>query len=210
MNRTSLSLLAILLLAACAEAPPPPGLPTAVAAVSAATLPLDPADPAWQRAPVFPAALILQDIVEPRLLTPSTPRLEVRALTDGAQIAFLLAWPDDGADEGGSPARFTDACAVQLPALAGPDLPAPQMGEAGKPVLVTYWSAALQARAEGRRDDLRDLYPNAAVDHYPFEAPSLTPDSPAQKAMADRYAPARRLGNVASGAQGRAVQDLVA
>lgn len=201
---------ALLAAAACQKAAPPAAAPTDVQAARAAALPLDPADPAWQQAPAFPAALILQDLVEPRLLVASTPTLEVRALTDGANVAFRLAWPDDAEDGGGPTGRFADACAVQLPAVTGPDIPAPQMGEPGKSVLISYWSAATQARAEGKRDDIRAVFPNAAVDHYPFQAPSLAAGSPAQQAMEQRYAPAARLGNVVTGATGRAVQDLVA
>jgi hypothetical protein len=84
------------------------------------------------------------------------------------------------------------------------------MGESGRPVQITYWSAAWQAAVDGRGDSLKDLYPNATVDHYPFEAPSLDPGSAEQKAMAARYAPARALGNVLAGPWEKPVQDLIA
>ena len=47
-------------------------------------------------------------------------------------------------------AQFPDACAVQLPAKLEPTVPAPQMGEAGKTVEITYWRAAWQAVVDGR------------------------------------------------------------
>jgi hypothetical protein len=181
-----------------------------VVAVRRAALPEDPADPAWKAAPVHRAPLILQDLVEPRLLEPSTREVLVRAITDGARIAFRLEWDDPSQDDTQAPGRFTDACAIQLPTRVSPDLPAPQMGEPGRPVEITYWRAAWQAVVDGRGDSIRDLYPGAGVDHYPFEAASLEPGSAEQTAMAMRYAPARAVGNAMAGPRTRPVEDLVA
>jgi hypothetical protein len=100
--------------------------------------------------------------------------------------------------------------AVQVPAAVGADAPAPQMGEAGRPVEITYWRASWQAVVDGRGDTIRDLYPRAAVDHYPFESPSLAEGSDERAAMAERYAPARRLGNPMAGPRDSPVQDLIA
>jgi DMSO reductase family type II enzyme heme b subunit len=99
---------------------------------------------------------------------------------------------------------------VQVPASVQADLPAPQMGEASRPVEITYWRAAWQAAVEGREDSIASLYPNAAVDHYPFEAAALKPGSEAQRDMAARYAPARAVGNTMAGPRKQPVEDLVA
>ena len=40
-----------------------------------------------------------------------------------------------------------------------PTVPAPQMGEAGRSVEITYWSAAWQAIVDGRGDTIQDVYP---------------------------------------------------
>ncbi len=181
-----------------------------VVAARSAKLPTTPDDPEWAAAPVYAAQLLLQDMVEPRLIEASTPKVDVRALTDGSRIAFRLDWADDTANDLPGIARYADACAVQLPASTGPDVPAPQMGEPGRPVEITYWRASWQAAAEGRPDTIKALYPGATVDHYPFEAASLPPGSEAQREMTQRYAPARALGNDMAGPKGRAVQDLVA
>jgi len=188
----------------------PPASPAEVAAMRLASVPADPADAAWRKAPVHTAALLLQDLVEPRLMTPSTTQVRVQAITDGARIAFRLEWADSAADNLPGAARFSDACAVQLPSKIEADMPAPQMGEPGRPVEIAYWRASWQATLDGRKDTIDTLYPNASVDHYPFEAPSLKPGSPAQSEMAARYAPARALGNMMEGPRGRSVQDLVA
>jgi len=188
----------------------PPLSPAEVAVRRVAVMPSDPDDPAWSTAPLHVAPLILQDMVEPRLLAPSTREVRVQALTDGARVAFRLAWDDPSRDDLPGAARFGDACAVQLPARIAPDIPAPQMGEPGRAVEITHWRAFWQATVDGRGDTIQDIYPNATVDHYPFEAATLPLDSPARKEMADRYAPARALGNRMAGPRASPVEDLVA
>jgi hypothetical protein len=181
-----------------------------VKALPAAALPAAPDDAAWRSAPVHVAALLPQDVVEPRQLAATTASIEAQALTDGKRIAFRLAWAAPARSDAATPSGFSDAVAVQLPAAPGADVPNPMMGEEGKPVEITCWRAAWQAAVDGRPDTVAALYPNARVDTYPFESPSLVPGSPEQLAMAKRYAPARALGNPMAGPRDRPVQDLVA
>ena len=202
------SLLVLAVLAACQKGPP--ALTAEVVVVSRASVPADPADAAWNDAPVHIAPLILQDMVEPRLLKPSTAEVRVRAITDGARLAVRLDWRDPAQADVPGPARFSDACAVQFPATLTADTPAPQMGEKGKPVEITFWRATWQAAVDGRGDTIKDLYPNATVDAYPFQAASLEKDSPAQREMELRYAPARAVGNRMAGPRDRPVENLVA
>jgi hypothetical protein len=49
-----------------------------------------PATQGLAEVPVHVATLVLQDIVEPRLLTASTPTLRVQAISDGHRVAFSL------------------------------------------------------------------------------------------------------------------------
>lgn len=184
--------------------------PAEVRAVKVAVLPAAPDDAAWATAPVHAAALLPQDVVEPRVLVASTSGVEVQAMTDGTRIAFRVAWAVPARSDRAGPATFSDACAVQIPADPGRDAPNPMMGEAARPVEITYWRAAWQAAVDGRPEALATLYPNAKVDHYPFESASLVPGSPDQLAMALRYAPARAVGNPMAGPHTSAVQDLVA
>jgi DMSO reductase family type II enzyme heme b subunit len=172
-------------------------------------LPDHPMDAAWQNVPEHVAKLLLQDMVEPRLMTPSTSAVRVRSITDGARLALRLEWDDDSENAVAGTAEFPDACAIQLPARTEPTVPAPQMGEPGRPVEVTYWNAAWQATAGGRGNSMKDLHPTAAVDHYPFNAKSLEKDPAAQREMALRYAPAKALGNFMSGPRDLPVEDLV-
>ena len=210
MNHKRIAALALIaLLAACSGGPP--AAPSAeVIAAHRAQVPTDPNDAVWQDAPLYSAALVLQDMVEPRLLEPSTDKVQVRALSDGKSIVFRLEWVDPTDDDLPGLGRFSDACAVQLPASIQADVPAPQMGEMQRPVEITYWRAFWQSMVDGREDTIKALFPNATVDHYPFEAASLPPGSEAQREMALRYAPARALGNDMAGPRKQPVQDLVA
>jgi DMSO reductase family type II enzyme heme b subunit len=196
-------------IAACSGGPP--SAPSAeVVAARRAALPSDSSDRAWRDAPVFTAALVPQDMVEPRLLEPSTDKVLVRALFDGTSIAFRLEWADPTENDVPGLARFSDACAVQLPVTIAADVPAPQMGETQRPVEIVYWRAYWQSMVDGREDTIKALFPNATVDHYPFEAAALQAGSEAQREMAQRYAPARALGNAMAGPRRQPVQDLVA
>jgi hypothetical protein len=181
-----------------------------VVAVTAGGIPSDPGDAAWERAPEHAAKMVPQDLVEPRLMTPSTAEVRVRSITNGSDIAFRLEWDDPTKSDTPGPAKMTDACAIQIPETIEKNLPEPQMGQEGKRVQVTYWRADWQASADGRGDTIRDLYPNASIDHYPFEAKALEKGSDAQRQMMQRYAPARALGNLRSGPRSVPVEELIA
>lgn len=210
LRRKWLPVLVALLSAAGPACRRGPARSTEVVAVPADRIPLDPADAAWNEAPEYTARLLLQDLVEPRLMKPSTPEVRVRAVATASEIAFRLEWLDSGRDDRAGPGRFVDACAVQLPRKLEAEPPDPQMGGPGRPVEITFWRADWQAWADGRKDDIREYYPQAAVDHYPFTAPPLKPDSPEQREMARLYAPAKAAGNRRSGPRELPVEDLVA
>ncbi|MEE9197765.1 MAG: ethylbenzene dehydrogenase-related protein [bacterium] len=206
------ALLVLLAPLGCQEKSPvaTPEAAAEVVAFRRVVLPTDPGDVAWRKASMHVAPLIPQNLVAPRLMEPSTKEVRVQAMTDGNRVAFRLAWADSTQDDLPGAKRFTDACAVMLPQDAKAPVPSPMMGAAGTPVEITYWSAFWQAALDGRGDTIKDIYPGAAVGHYPFEAPSLKPGSKEQKAMAMRYAPARTLGNRRVGPRERPVEDLVA
>jgi hypothetical protein len=208
--RSFTSMVLAALVVACGGAPHQETA-TEVVAVRRQAVPADPGAKEWDGVPAFRAPLQLQDMVEPRLLVASTPEVHVQAVTDGTRVAFRLRWPDATTNDLPGTGRFSDACAVQLPRAATPgDVPAPQMGEANRPVEISYWRAFWQATADGRPDAIQAIHPAASVDHYPFEAASLPKGSPEQQAMAARYAPARALENRMAGPRQRPVEDLVA
>lgn len=206
MRYSVLSLIAVSLVG-CARTPAP--VPDVVAIVSL-SLPADPGDAAWDLAPEHAARLLLQDLVEPRLQEISTPEVRVRALTSGGEMALRLEWPDASVDDLPGAGRFNDACAVQVPQKPTGAVPDPQMGQPANGVDITFWRADWQATVNGRGDSIRDLYPNALIDHYPFEAPSLEKGSAAQRKLATEFAPAEGAGNRRGGQRTSAVEDLIA
>lgn len=178
--------------------------------VQAKEITLDPNAAVWDAVSLHVSKMILQDLVEPRLLEPSTPEVQVKAITNGTEIAFRLEWIDESQSDLPGPRHFIDGCAVQLPAKVEANVPAPQMGEVGKTVEISYWRADWQAIIEGRSDNIQSYYPNATVDHYPSEAKPLDANPQAQNEAAMRYAPARALGNRRSGPRDQPVEDLIA
>jgi hypothetical protein len=202
--------LPVIALAALVACRPAPVATPEVVAVRAAALPDRPNDAAWQAAPEHLAKLLLQDLVEPRLMTASTPEVRVRALTNGSEIAFRVEWPDADVNDLPGAGRFADGCAVQVPQKLEVAAPDPQMGQVGRGVQISYWRADWQATVDGRGDTIKDLYPNATVDHYPFDAASVAPGSETQAQMARRYAPADAVGNRRGGLRTTAVEDLIA
>ncbi len=204
---TSLILVVLLFTAACKKAQ----VPTAevnVAQVKEITL--DPNSPVWDAVSLHVSKMILQDLVEPRLMEASTSETQVKAITNGTEIAFRLEWLDDSQSDMPGPKHFIDGCAVQLPAKVDPNVPAPQMGEVGKTVEISFWRADWQAIVEGRADNINAIYPNASIDHYPEDAKSLENNPQARAETSARYAPARALGNRRAGPRDQPVEDLIA
>ena len=181
-----------------------------VVIIPARPLPLRPTDSLWDSAPEHLGKLLPQDLVEPRQLTPTTPEVRVRSVASGSDVAFRLEWIDATQSDLPGPSKFLDGCAVQIPKAIEPDPPDPQMGQTGRPVEISFWRADWQASVNGRKDTIREIYPNAAIDHYPFQAKSLEPDSAAQKEMAARYAPSQAVGNRRAGPRESPVEEMIA
>jgi hypothetical protein len=132
-------------------------------------------------------------------------------LSDGKELAVRLQWKDASKNDLPGAARFFDACAIQFPTNSESGTPDPQMGQAHRPVEITYWRADWQASVDGRKDSLQAIYPRATVDHYPYQAAPLQGNPAQQQAMALRYAPARKLQNhIGSGPRSQPVQELIA
>lgn len=203
----SLIILTFLLFASCRKAiVPTPD----VQVFSAKNMTLDADDSAWNNAPTHVSKLILQDLVEPRQMAVTTQEVQVQAITNGTEIAFRIEWIDETNNDMAKPQNFIDGCAVQVPVKIESSVPAPQMGETGKTVQISFWRADWQAIVDGRADDITGIYPNANPDHYPFNAKSLENNPQAQKDAALRYSPARALGNNRQGPRQQPVEDLIA
>ncbi|OFW05214.1 MAG: hypothetical protein A3I61_10680 [Acidobacteria bacterium RIFCSPLOWO2_02_FULL_68_18] len=200
---------AVVITGACRRGPAIDTIQIAAVAASGALPTDDPLSALWDRAPEHPAALLVQDIVEPKLLQPGVTRVDVRALHNGEWIAFRLGWADATRSMLAQSGVTSDSVAIQFPVQAGSQVPDPAMGEVGKAVHLLYWKALWQDDAERAvrgQDRVSALYPNAAIDHYPFLA-----NPAAKEEMARRYAPADAAGNpITRRASTSPVQELVA
>jgi DMSO reductase family type II enzyme heme b subunit len=209
MRRLALVAATVLVAGACGRAP---AVNTAdVRAVRAAgPLPAtDPQSALWDAAPEHPARLMVQDVTEPRLIKPGVELVNVRALHDGASIAFRLEWADATQDLIPDIGRGSDAAAIQLPLQPGADVPDAAMGQLGKGVQICYWKAVWQDDADraasGGKDRIAALHPDATTDHYPPQAGGA-----AREEMERRYAPAAAAGNPILTARNGAVQEMLA
>ena len=169
-----------------------------VAKLTASPLPFeDPLSSLWNQAAEHPASLLKQDLTEPKLTEAGAELVKVRALHDGKWIVFRLEWRDSTEDLIPRTGSSSDAAAIQFPLNGNGNVPDAAMGEKGKGVRIWYWKALWQddaARARsGGGDRIATLYPNAAIDHYPYQA-----NAKAREEMEKRYAPARAAGNPAT------------
>ena len=185
----------------------PPVSTGEVVAVLRQGQPPAPADSSWSQAPVYTVPLLTQNMLDPKLMAPSTPEVRVQAITDGSQVSFRLEWDDSSRDDLLAAGRHSDACAIQVAAHNETGAtPSPIMGNPRRPVEIAYWSASWQATVDGRPDTIQAFYPGATVDSYPFAA--AAPDK--QGEMAILYAPTRSLGNDRGGPRKQPVEDLLA
>jgi hypothetical protein len=202
--------LAVVALAGCSREPAQ-DLEQIPAKRVTAPLPFDdPTSALWRQAAEHPVKLLKQDLTEPMLKEPGVELVKVRALHDGQWVVFRLEWEDATPDLIPLVGYSSDAAALQFPVAPDGDVPHAAMGEKSKRVGIWYWKSVWQDDAQraqaGVGDRIASLYPNAAVDHYPFEA---NPEARAE--MEKRYAPARAAGNpVTLGPGSGGVQVLLA
>ncbi len=193
--------------AACTPSGPPAPKATEVVAKFVPEVPrLEPNDERWSSAPELLTKLLLQDQAPPKLDRPGVETVRVRALRDDQWLSFRLEWSDPSVDELVAAARFGDMAAVQLPFMAGADVPDGAMGQVGRPVRISLWRASHDHDHRTGKDQVSALYPNAVVDHFPPDAAGAQ-----KEAMALLYAPARANRNpVASRRPDSSTEDLVA
>lgn len=179
---------------------------TLVAAQIAGDLPLnDPNSPLWQKATAIEVPLSAQTVTKPILRQTRVKSVTARALHNGAQIAFLVEWLDDTKNDQMLRVQdFRDAVALQFPQVTGQ--PFFCMGMQGGNVDIWHWKADWQADLLAWQD-MESVYPNMAVDQYPF-AQGEHPD-PADYQDAN-YLPALASNNLFAMPRLSPVEDLVA
>lgn len=131
---------------------------------------LDPYAAAWGRAVPVTVVVAPQKLVVPQG-GGGVSEVEVQSLRTQSDIFFRLRWKDASKSEDLElSGQFVDGVALEFPLVAG-SLPAPMMGESGKPVNVWRWSAAMAKP---------DHYAKAYSDYYRPDAIHTTVKYPAK------------------------------
>jgi mono/diheme cytochrome c family protein len=124
------------------------------------------------------------------------PSLEVQALHDGNSLAVRLSWQDATRNDlAVRPQDFEDMAAIQL--FKGIPEPFLGMGMADRSVDVWLWRAGWHGNAVAHAD-VDTVYPNMAVDLYPFEQPGGGPRPHATERQPREFITAWAAGNLRS------------
>jgi hypothetical protein len=129
----------------------------------------DPLARLWQHARPVKVAMLPQTVTVPHKADPAVKELTVRALHNGAWVAFLIEWNDASLSDRIVIDNFGDQVAIQLPVKTEGPPPSPMMGNPGGRVNIMQWRAALQHDIDQGPPTVKGLYPNAWTDFYPDE-----------------------------------------
>lgn len=162
---------------------------------------VDPASPVWKLARPTRVVMGPQVIATPMKPDAAIRELSVRAVHNGAWLAFRIEWKDPTRSDRIVVDNFGDQVAVELP-IAREPLPSPMMGNPGGRVNIMQWRAAFQRDLDHGPSTVKERYPNAWVDVYPDEVLTATDARP--------YTGALGLDNPVSGADLSPVLDQMA
>jgi hypothetical protein len=145
----------------------------------------------WQAVPVMWLAMTPQQVTPP-MGGGDVTRVAVRALNWENQLFVMLEWADPTVDLGSArPEDYTDAVAVQFPAVAGSAVPAICMGQADQAVNIWQWRADSQEGIPAQpASGYVDLYPSTDDLYYPAKAvgnPMAAPAGPVQNLVAGGF-----------------------
>lgn len=185
------------------------GVTIAAAQVDGA-LPLDDVTAAlWEEATAVSIPLSAQIVARPVFPQANVKAVEVRALYNGEQIAFLVTWEDETMDDSAVRVQdFADAVAIQFPLVEGQ--PFFCMGQQGGNVNIWHWKADWQAGLTARQD-VNDIYPDMYVDGYTFADTEAGAAAPVSSYEDINYVPAMAADNLfASASYASPVEDLIA
>lgn len=144
-----------------------------LASKKVSALKLDPYAAAWDKAPSVKVAVAPQKLVVPQG-GGAVADVEVQSLRTPGEIFFRLRWADPTkSTDLELSGQFVDGVALEFPLAAG-SLPAPMMGEKGKPVNVWRWSAAM-AKPDHHAKAYSDYYRPDAI-HTTIKYPSKPED----------------------------------
>lgn len=106
-------------------------------------LPESPDDEKWNDVPMSEYPMAGQIIVKPRMFTSRIDFVQLKALYNDEEIAFLLTWHDPSKMTKTDPdkGRFTDAVVLQLPQNSEGQKPYFLNGDSENPAYLLHWSA---------------------------------------------------------------------
>lgn len=149
----------------------------------------------WSGVSETEIALMAQPMVAPKPEKLETALLKVQALHNGKYIAFRLRWKDTEKSEGGRLAEFSDAVALEFPVKSNENPPSVIMGEVGNPVHMFHWRAQYQHDEEHGKKEMKDIYPNLAIDTYHMDYPDNGTWKGATKEQKEAYMHGMAAGN---------------
>lgn len=152
---------------------------------------LDGSAPEWQAIPAVVVPLTAQRTAFP-MGGGEVASVMVRSVHHGDKLYVAVEWPDTTLNESTTePEAFSDAAAIQFPALAGTEVPSICMGRADSAVNIWHWRADSQAGISDMPDKgYVDLYPSTEDLYYPARAagnPMATSSSPVQNLVAGGF-----------------------
>lgn len=144
-----------------------------LASGKASGLGLDPYAAAWSKAPAVTVGVAPQKLVVPQG-GGGVASVAVQSLRSDGDIFFRLRWKDaTKSSDLELSGQFVDGVAIEFPVKPG-TMPAPMMGEAGNPVNVWRWSAAM-AKPDHHAKAYSDYYRPDAI-HTTIKYPSKPED----------------------------------
>lgn len=169
----------------------------------------DPYAAYWSQVPEVELALMGQPMMKPKPEKPETSLMKVQVLHDGKYISFRLRWKDTEKSEAGKLGQFSDAVALEFPVKSNENPPSVIMGGPGDPVHMFHWRAQYQYDEEHGKKDVKDIYPNLAVDTYHMDYPDNGKWKGATQDQKEAYMHGMAAGNPQSFAK-RAVDEIMA
>lgn len=148
MNKPTLMLAILFVMAPLAPASVAGDAPKGVTAAYVDDVPLMPDDEAWDDIDAFGVALLPQMIITPR--GGAMMNLDVQAAHDTRTLVIKLTWKDETPDQDVGVDTFRDAVAIGFPVSEFDTPPSPFMGDEKHPVNIWQWTADFDAKAQGQ------------------------------------------------------------
>ncbi|MCI4625887.1 MAG: ethylbenzene dehydrogenase-related protein [Candidatus Magnetoovum sp. WYHC-5] len=159
-------------------------------------IPLDSKDAKWEQIKPLSIPLTAQVMNIPRLYETSIKEIQVRAMHNQEEVAFLVQWKDDSQDASLDIDKFSDSVALEFPSSTDKEKPRFSMGDNENPVNIWYWKAALQTAATDEK-----LMPNKTYDANWKTSGYVTVDG---------FSPATHVNNPISSTMPSSFENIVA